>query len=75
MFATGETIPIRLFLAGYELTPTMVDICKRFSVRYYLNIVLIDEDDRCVGHALISYTALNGHGTVEVRQVCIILWW
>lgn len=26
----------------------MIDICKRFSVRYYLNLVLIDEDDRCV---------------------------
>jgi hypothetical protein len=48
LFSLGETIPIRLFLAGYELTPTMVDICKRFSVRYFLNIVLIDEDDRYV---------------------------
>ncbi|VDN57819.1 unnamed protein product [Dracunculus medinensis] len=42
----GESIPIRLFLAGYELTPTMRDICKKFSVRYYLNLVLVDEEDR-----------------------------
>lgn len=42
----GESIPIRLFLAGYELTPTMREINKRFSVRYYLNLVLVDEDDR-----------------------------
>eukprot|EP01134_Creolimax_fragrantissima_P002805 CFRG2805T1 len=42
----GESIPIRLFLAGFDLTPSMTDICKRFSVRYYLNLVLIDEDDR-----------------------------
>ncbi|KAG8141525.1 hypothetical protein E2320_007137, partial [Naja naja] len=27
----GESIPIRLFLAGYELTPTMRDINKKFS--------------------------------------------
>ncbi|KAE9556236.1 hypothetical protein FO519_000575 [Halicephalobus sp. NKZ332] len=42
----GETIPIRLFLAGYELGPTMRDIGKRFSVRYFLNLVLVDEEDR-----------------------------
>ena len=43
---SGESIPIRLFLAGYDLTPTMRDVCKRFSVRYYLNLVLVDEKDR-----------------------------
>ena len=40
------SIPIRVFLAGYELTPTMKDINKKFSVRYYLNLVLVDEEDR-----------------------------
>ncbi|XP_039274182.1 vacuolar protein sorting-associated protein 26B-like [Styela clava] len=42
----GESIPIRLFLAGYNLTPTMRDIYKKFSVRYLLNLVLIDEEER-----------------------------
>ena len=42
----GESIPIRLFLAGYDLTPTMRDVAKRFSVKYFLNLVLIDEEDR-----------------------------
>ncbi|XP_074602612.1 vacuolar protein sorting 26 isoform X2 [Brevipalpus obovatus] len=42
----GESIPLRVFLAGYELTPTMRDINKKFSVRYYLNLVLVDEEDR-----------------------------
>lgn len=59
----GETIPIRLFLGGYELGPTFqgishslewstssintfVEINKKFSVRYYLNLVLVDEDNR-----------------------------
>lgn len=46
LLPTGESIPIRLFLAGYELTPTMRDINKKFSVRYYLNLVLIDEEER-----------------------------
>ena len=43
---TGETIPIRLFLGGFELTPTFRDVNKKFSTRYYLNLVLIDEENR-----------------------------
>lgn len=42
----GESIPIRLFLGGYDLTPTMRDVQKKFSCRYYLNLVLVDEEDR-----------------------------
>ncbi|KAJ1963421.1 Vacuolar protein sorting-associated protein 26 [Dispira parvispora] len=42
----GETIPIRLFLGGFELTPTYRDVNKKFSTRYYLNLVLIDEENR-----------------------------
>ena len=42
----GECIPIRLFLAGYDLTTTMKDVQRRFSVRYFLNLVLVDEEDR-----------------------------
>ena len=42
----GETIPIRLFLGGFELTPTFREVNKKFSVRYYLNLVLIDEENR-----------------------------
>ncbi len=39
----GETIPIRLFLGGFDLTPTFREVNKRFSTRYYLSLVLIDE--------------------------------
>lgn len=42
----GETIPIRLFLGGFDLTPTFRDVNKKFSTRYYLNLVLIDEEAR-----------------------------
>jgi len=38
----NEVIPIRLFLKPYELTPTYVNINNRFSVKYFLNLVLID---------------------------------
>ena len=42
----GEAIPIRLFLGGFDLTPTFREVNKKFSTRYYLSLVLIDEDAR-----------------------------
>lgn len=42
----GESIPIRLFLSPYELTPTYKQVHNKFSVKYYLNLVLVDEEQR-----------------------------
>jgi len=44
----GETIPVRLYLHGIpaDLTPTYDAVNNRFSVRYFLNLVLVDEEDR-----------------------------
>ncbi|CAN7066603.1 unnamed protein product [Brassica rapa subsp. trilocularis] len=42
----GESIPVRLFLTPYDLTPTLTNINNKFSVKYYLNLVLVDEEDR-----------------------------
>eukprot|EP00262_Sarcandra_glabra_P012441 TRINITY_DN3206_c0_g2_i1.p1 TRINITY_DN3206_c0_g2~~TRINITY_DN3206_c0_g2_i1.p1 ORF type:complete len:302 (-),score=50.79 TRINITY_DN3206_c0_g2_i1:359-1264(-) len=42
----GESIPVRIFLSPYELTPTYRNINNKFSVKYYLNLVLVDEEDR-----------------------------
>eukprot|EP00479_Gromia_sphaerica_P014223 TRINITY_DN833_c0_g1_i3.p1 TRINITY_DN833_c0_g1~~TRINITY_DN833_c0_g1_i3.p1 ORF type:complete len:143 (+),score=35.67 TRINITY_DN833_c0_g1_i3:588-1016(+) len=42
----GECIPIRLFLSPFELTPTFKNVHNKFSVKYYLNLVLVDEEDR-----------------------------
>jgi len=42
----GESIPIRLFLNGFELSPTYKAVHNKFSVKYYLNLVLVDEEDR-----------------------------
>jgi vacuolar protein sorting-associated protein 26 len=44
--SSGEIIPIRLFLSGFELTPTFRDVNMKFSARYFLNLVLIDEENR-----------------------------
>lgn len=43
----GECIPIRLYLKPLTtLTPTYRSVNNVFSVKYYLNLVLIDEEDR-----------------------------
>jgi len=42
----GESIPVRLFLGQFDLTPTYRDIQSKFSVKYFLNLVLVDDDDR-----------------------------
>lgn len=42
----GESIPVRLYLGMSELTPTYMNVANKFSVKYFLNLVLVDEDDR-----------------------------
>jgi len=42
----SESIPVRLFLAGFDLTPTYRNVASKFSLKYYINLVLVDEDDR-----------------------------
>lgn len=39
-------MPIRLFLSNLDLTPTYRSINNVFSVKYFLNLVLVDEEDR-----------------------------
>ena len=56
----GETIPIRLFLGGFDLTPTFRDVNKKFSTRYYLNLVLIDEENRRYFKQQVRRQAVQG---------------
>ncbi|KAG7389513.1 Vacuolar protein sorting-associated protein 26A [Phytophthora boehmeriae] len=42
----GESVPVRLYLAPYALTPTFRNVQSRFSVKYFINLVLVDEEDR-----------------------------
>lgn len=44
--AKGEVIPIRLHLSPYELTPSYPNVHNKFGVKYFLNLVLVDEEDR-----------------------------
>lgn len=44
----GEVISVKLYLGGIgaDLTPTFDAGINRFTVKYYLNLVLVDEEDR-----------------------------
>lgn len=66
VYVSGESIPIRLFLAGYDLTPTMRDINKKFSVRYYLNLVLIDEEERRYFKQQVREDGWHGRGLARL---------
>ncbi len=44
--ASGEIVPIRMFINSYELSPTYKDINSYVSVRYFLKFVIIDEEDK-----------------------------
>jgi len=44
--ARGELIPIRMYIKSNKLTPSYVNVKDRFSVKYYLNLVMVDEEDR-----------------------------
>eukprot|EP00930_Biecheleria_cincta_P070798 TRINITY_DN58401_c0_g1_i1.p1 TRINITY_DN58401_c0_g1~~TRINITY_DN58401_c0_g1_i1.p1 ORF type:complete len:317 (-),score=67.17 TRINITY_DN58401_c0_g1_i1:89-991(-) len=41
-----QCIPVRLYFTGFDLTPTYKNVQNKFSVRYFLNLVLVDEEDR-----------------------------
>ncbi|CAD8087483.1 unnamed protein product [Paramecium primaurelia] len=42
----GEVVPIRLFLSGINMSPTLKNVSGKFSVKYILNLILVDDEDR-----------------------------
>ena len=42
----GELVPVRFYLASTDLTPSYKNVNNRFQCRYFLNLVLIDEEER-----------------------------
>eukprot|EP01126_Amoeba_proteus_P044664 TRINITY_DN4971_c0_g1_i7.p2 TRINITY_DN4971_c0_g1~~TRINITY_DN4971_c0_g1_i7.p2 ORF type:complete len:110 (-),score=22.63 TRINITY_DN4971_c0_g1_i7:298-627(-) len=44
---SGESIPVRIHLGPYQrLTPTYKDHTMAFEVRYYINLVIVDMEER-----------------------------
>ena len=50
-----ERIPIRLFLKSYNLTPSYPDIEGIFGVKYFLNLIVADDND----NRYFKYAELN----------------
>ena len=42
----GELVPVRFYLASTDLTPSYKNVNNRFSTAYFINLVLIDEEER-----------------------------
>ena len=42
----GEFIPIRMYMKGIPLAPSYKIIHNRLGVKYWINLVLLDEEDR-----------------------------
>lgn len=42
----GEIVPIRMYLSSFDLSPTFKTANSRLCVKYYLNLILNDEEDR-----------------------------
>ena len=41
-----EEIPVRLFFSGSDVSPTQRNVNGKFSVKFFLNLVLVDDEDR-----------------------------
>ena len=57
----GDTIPIRFFFSSMigSLTPTMREVNKRFSSRYYINLVLMDGNVTKLAKSILTLTVEN----------------
>ncbi|GIX61298.1 vacuolar protein sorting-associated protein 26 [Babesia caballi] len=42
----GECIPVRMFLTGLDLCPTYKNVQNKLTVKHYINLLIVDEDDR-----------------------------
>lgn len=51
----GECVPLRVFLKPYSLTPTY-RATNKFTVKYFLNLVLVDEEDRRSGKVAFVFS-------------------
>ncbi|KAG5726767.1 hypothetical protein E4T56_gene1162 [Termitomyces sp. T112] len=71
----GETIPIHLLLGGFDLTPTFRDVDKKFSTRYYLNLVLNDEENRRYfkkQQIKVIFVKISAEKTLAVQHRCVL---
>jgi len=61
-----------LFLGGFDLTPTFREVNKKYSTRYYLSLVLIDEG-MTYAHLYTTVTDLSPDARRYFKQSEIVL--
>lgn len=42
----GESIPVRMYLSGLDICPTYRNVQNKLSVQHYINLVIVDEEER-----------------------------
>ncbi|XP_953416.1 vacuolar protein sorting (Vps) 26 homologue, putative [Theileria annulata] len=42
----GECIPVRLYLDGLDVCPTYKNVQNKLTVKHYINLMIVDEDDK-----------------------------
>ncbi|ORM39968.1 Vacuolar protein sorting-associated protein 26 [Babesia sp. Xinjiang] len=42
----GECIPVRIYLNGLDLCPTYKNVQNKLTVKHYINLLIVDEDDK-----------------------------
>lgn len=60
----NETIPIRMFIKPYDLSPTMANVNNKFSVQYFLKLVLTD----CDGKKFFKQSEIFLHRVIKEKK-------
>lgn len=42
----GESIPVRFHLSAFDLIPSYNNVEEKFSLKYFLNLILVDSFDK-----------------------------
>lgn len=42
----GECIPVRIYLNGLDLCPTYKNVQNKLTVKHYINLLIVDEEDK-----------------------------
>lgn len=52
-----ETVPFRIFISSFDLSPSYKDVNSFFCVKYFLKILFLDHEDKAYSkeHEIVLY--------------------
>merc|ERR1711924_147341 len=65
-----QCVPVRLYLTGFDLTPTYKNVQNKFSVKYFLSLVLVDEET--VGTSNSRRSSSGARRLVEIVRLVLV---